>query len=654
MLFLVVFFFVQYSNADSCTSDPIKELIAKAGTSKQYPRADMLVVFDSTRVDMQENGLSRFNEHKLYKVLTSNGAKKHNVFKYDYDPLSAFAQIEKIKIYYKNGTEKVITLDDELDYPAPATVILWGARQKMIELGRLEPGDAFEVFLFKKGFTYALLKDENSDDERFIPPMRGHFYDIVPFWNDYPVLKKVYQVAIPNTKKVQYKVYNGKLDVTKKNKGEKTLYTFVAGKTMSFKREPGMVALSDVAPKVLISTSPDWYAKSKWFYGVNEDYGSFESTPEIDQKVNEILKGAKNELDSVSRLTHWVADEIRYFGLSMGKGEGFTLHKGSMNYLDRCGVCKDKAGMLVTMLRSAGFESYAAMTMAGSRIDYIPADQFNHSVVVVKLSDGKLHPLDPTWVPFIRELWSSAEQQQNYLPGTPEGSDLLETPTSSPENHYIKIKGSSVLDKNGTLTGTINIEAEGQTDAALRRLFTSSRKAQWEQNLKNQLLDVCPQAVITTIDYNADPYDYMAAPINMTIKYSIPGYAVVTGDEIIFTPLAATGIFRRGMRHLRMNVGIEERKHPYREACSRMVEIEEQTTLPYNCEIAWQPVTDDVEGSGASYTGGYTINGKDVKITEKATFNKRIYQPEDWSSYREAVIAQKKFADNPIILKIKK
>ena len=34
-----------------------------------------------------------------------------------------------------------------------------------------------------------------------------------------------------------------------------------------------MVALSDVAPKLLISTSPDWYAKSLWFYGVNEDYG---------------------------------------------------------------------------------------------------------------------------------------------------------------------------------------------------------------------------------------------------------------------------------------------------------------------------------------------------------------------------------------------
>lgn len=39
-----------------------------------------------------------------------------------------------------------------------------------------------------------------------------------------------------------------------------------------------------------------------------------------------------------------------------------------MNYTDRCGVCKDIAGTLVSFLRMAGFEAYPAMTMAGSRV----------------------------------------------------------------------------------------------------------------------------------------------------------------------------------------------------------------------------------------------------------------------------------------------
>ena len=137
-------------------------------------------------------------------------------------------------------------------------------------------------------------------------------------------------------------------------------------------------------------------------------------------------------MEKIAVLTHWrpitsVTPESRWV-----KREGFTLHNLKMNYTDRCGVCKDIAGTLIAFLRMAGFEAYPAMTMAGSRVESIPADHFNHCVAVVKLASGTYMPLDPTWVPFCRELWSSAEQQQNYLPGVPEGSDLRLTPCLCP------------------------------------------------------------------------------------------------------------------------------------------------------------------------------------------------------------------------------
>jgi hypothetical protein len=91
-------------------------------------------------------------------------------------------------------------------------MIYWGARQKMIEIGRLEPGDAVEVLMFKKGFTYALLQDGENSDDRYIPPMKGQFYDIVNFWNTNPIAKKVYQVKLPKEKYFQYKFYNGDVD----------------------------------------------------------------------------------------------------------------------------------------------------------------------------------------------------------------------------------------------------------------------------------------------------------------------------------------------------------------------------------------------------------------------------------------------------------
>ncbi|HSG67700.1 MAG TPA: DUF3857 and transglutaminase domain-containing protein, partial [Bacteroidales bacterium] len=431
-------------------AQPVGELVAQAGTADDYPGAGKLIIFDSTFSDVQETGLTYVYTHRLYKVLTPGGALDLSTITYGYDPLSAFVEIRKVLIHRNTGAVEELDISKVLDYPAPARAIYWGASEKMIEVGRLEPGDAVEVFLFRKGFTYALLAGD--EDDKYIPPMRGHFYDIIEFWSSDPIIEKVYRTSVPKDKLVQYEVYNGELKSSIWLEDGKMVYTFSKKDITAPKYEPGMVAFSDVAPKLLISSSPDWYAKSLWFYNVNEEFGSFDVTPDVKAKVDEILKGkAKTEMDSISLLTHWVADEVRYSGISMGPGEGYTLHKGDMTFLDRCGVCKDKAGMLVTMLRAAGFESYPAMTMAGSRIDYIPADQFNHSVTVVKLRNGEYKLLDPTWVPFLRELWSSAEQQQNYLLGVPEGADLGITPLSPPENHFFKIEASSVILKDGSM-----------------------------------------------------------------------------------------------------------------------------------------------------------------------------------------------------------
>ncbi|HRW97830.1 MAG TPA: DUF3857 domain-containing protein, partial [Bacteroidales bacterium] len=278
---------------------PVDELVKNSGNADDYKGSNLLILFDSTRVDVQETGLSHFHVHTLTKILTTRGATDQRVINIDYDPLSAALEIRMVKIYRKDGSVENLDPGKVLDYPAPARAIYWGARQQMIEIGRLEPGDAIELRYFKKGFTYALLA-AGDDDERFIPPMRGHYYDIVPFWSSHPTLEKVYITRLPADKPLQYEFYNGECKTSLRFVDGKHEYTFSKKDIMPVKTEPNMVDLFDVAPKLLLSTSPDWEAKSRWFYGVNEDYGSFASTPEAQQFVNELLKEAKTEMDSVS------------------------------------------------------------------------------------------------------------------------------------------------------------------------------------------------------------------------------------------------------------------------------------------------------------------------------------------------------------------
>ena len=631
---------------------PYDELIKKAGDKKNFPGSNMVVLFDSTRVEMMESGLSHNYIHRLYKVLTPEGAKNLSVIKFDYDPLSAWSEIRGVTIYRADGSQVEIDTSLVQDYPQPARAIYWGAREKMLETGRLEPGDAVEVHLYRKGFTYALLQGEN-DDERYIPPMKGHFYDIVPFYSNDPILSKVYQISVPDTKVLQYEVYNGEVSSKMWRSGDRFVYTFAKKDIAPFKGEPRSVDASDIAPKLLMSTSPDWQSKSTWFYGVNEEYKSFEANAEIKQKVKELLRNARTELDSVTILTHWAGDEIRYLGISMGKGEGFTLHTGEMNYTDRCGVCKDKAGMLITMLRAAGFEAYPAMTMAGSRIDYIPADQFNHCVTVVKSkSDGKYHLLDPTWVPFVRELWSSAEQQQNYLMGVPEGADLAETPVSNPSNHFLRMTGMTNILADGTLEGEYDVMAEGQTDASIRGMFTRAFMTDWASNVEKEILRVSPHAQLIKVSYD-DPYNYLKGPIQMHFRIRIPEYATVAGNDLIFTPFLAAGFMKRAMPHLGFDTGLTERRYPFRDRTSHTVEITEKITLPGLKELVYSPDPQSGDGSGAQFYGIIKRENDALKFAFNASFPKRIYQPADWESFRKAVAYQNQLATEPVIVKVK-
>jgi hypothetical protein len=332
----------------------------------------------------------------------------------------------------------------------------------------------------------------------------------------------------------------------------------------------------------------------------------------------------------------------------MGKGEGYTLHNTKMNFTDRCGVCKDKAALLISMLRMAGFEAYPAMTMAGSRIETIPADHFNHCVTVVKLEDGTYMPLDPTWVPFKRELWSSAEQQQNYLPGIPEGSDLCLTPVSDPMNHYLKIDAKTTLAADGTLTGEFVVNAEGQSDGSVRSPFLQGYADRVYRALEAQLLAVSPQAVLEGYSCK-DAKDYQKAPISLKIKFSIPAYATIGEGVIMCKPLVFTDIYSGVCSFLRVDTSVKERQYAFKDGCSRYVEMKETMTLPAGYKMVQEAATASAEGSVAYASGSLSQAGNKLRAERKISLGKRVYEAADWGEFREAVNAYKAIANNMLV-----
>ena len=176
----------------------------EAAQGKAYEKSDCVTLLDSTLVSVQPTGQGSFAVCKVIKVQTPKGAVSNRIIKYDYDPLTAHAEFKRVTVYRADGKVENLDVTKTCDYAAPARAIYWGARQIMLEVGALQPGDIVDYEIAKKGFTYALLAATQEDDSKFIPPMRGQFYDIVPFWSSHPTVRKVYKVVVPMEKEMPF------------------------------------------------------------------------------------------------------------------------------------------------------------------------------------------------------------------------------------------------------------------------------------------------------------------------------------------------------------------------------------------------------------------------------------------------------------------
>ena len=111
------------------------------------------------------------------------------------------------------------------------------------------------------------------------------------------------------------------------------------------------------------------------------------------------------------------------------------------------GVCRDKAALLVSMLREAGLDAYPVLISVGVKTRSGSADpDFNHAIVSVELErrlsadgpDRRKHPRSP----------AGRDCDQSYLVCRPEGESLKISPVQPPEDNLLRVLTT------GTLTPT--------------------------------------------------------------------------------------------------------------------------------------------------------------------------------------------------------
>ena len=621
--------------------------IEAAGSADDHPGADWIVVLDDTVVRVDDRGVASTDSTLLVKVLTDKGCVDRSAQRWGYDPQSLEIDVEKVSVL--RGGERIdVPVEDVLDVPAPQRAIYWRDRVKLLQLPRLEVGDGIEVRTSRIGFTYALLDAaEEAADDRFVPPMAGEYFDIVLFQDPVPTVEKRYEIRLPADRRLHSRVYNGALYASTTFTAEETVYSWWGRDLPAVPDEPSQPDASDFVTKVVAATVESWEAKSRWFFDVNES--QFDSSPAIDAKVEEILAGVDPEDDDAraKALLHWVAQNIRYSGQTMGEGEGFTLHPGTMIFEQRSGVCKDIAGMLVTMLRAADIPAYAAMTMAGSRIEEVPADQFNHCVVARKTDDGYVM-YDPTWVPFNNDIWSKLETEQDFLVGSPEGEMLARIPYSPPEESPLEVTHRARLDAGGNLVGRIRLEGGGASDGRLRRLVSRTPRDELRGEVAAILAAVSPAVEVSEVTHRRA--DDFSGDMWIEAEYRAPGLALpVAGGLELTSPalavvLSDSSFFRAGAQKW-----ADERASDVLLYFTQRVVVDERIGLPSGYEPVRLPEPTTVDETYAGLDASASSSDGEVRMRAEMEVRRRQIPPDGgYAGFVRVMEATRELADELI------
>ncbi len=334
-----------------------------------------------TLVDLQvttvfPNGLaSRFHQ-VVFQPLTDAAAAQGREYAFGFESDTETVQVRGARVHRKAGgiDEAVETGDGPADNPS--MVMYTSARVFYMHFPRLFPGDVVEVL-----YRVEDVAPRNA--------FADYFGEVVYMQAHEPVARAEYVLITPKSRNFFFNRPNvPSLSHTVEEKGADRVYRWVALDLAAVLPEAGEPPASEILGHVHVSTYRSWEEMGKWYWGLVKD--QFVADDEVKRRVAEITKGRTDDRARVRAVYDFVVQRTRYVALEFGI-HGFKPYRCAQIFARGFGDCKDKATLIVTMLKELGIQATIVIVRTGNRGDFEtePASlaPFDHAIAYVPSLD---------------------------------------------------------------------------------------------------------------------------------------------------------------------------------------------------------------------------------------------------------------------------
>ena len=610
-------------------------IIASAPAQDDYPQAGALILSCDEKIEVTPLDTEITELHYLIKVLNERGKEEYSEAHIDYD-----STYEKIELLFARtikpdgtvadvGARHIRDVSKYLNFP-----LYSNARVFIISFPEVSAGASIEYRLRLRRSQLVNKKD---------------FTAAYPLQAQDPVIAADFTLVAPRGRQVYFKAVNGqynsfgaKLEPLQAQEADQQVYRWQFKAIPQIIPEANMPPLAEVNPAILASTFGSWQEVYVWWRDLSKD--KIQADGAIKEKVRELLKAAPAEKDKAAAIYNFCAREIRYVAVEYGQA-GYEPHPAADIFRNKYGDCKDKAVLLVTMLREAGLKSWLALIPAkgayGLQEDF-PALPFNHAIAALQ-QGGRIIFLDPTAETSAFGDLPSGDQDRQVLLFGDDGYTIMATPLY-PAGHNLLRQGLRI---KAASDGSISARKENYTfgfyDQAQRYWLTYTQPELIREELNERIQEVSIGAKL--LNYRIDNLSDLNLPVVLSYDFSGPEYFTSAGDAWIMPQLSRQdyGLAAKDARRYDLDLQILDSK-----------ENNFEITIPQDYGVEYLQEDISAESPWMDIKINYAHRRPKIFFSEKTTLKKTRIRPEEYPEFKQFFQKLAKKAKQRIVLKRKK
>ncbi|MBX3229736.1 MAG: DUF3857 domain-containing protein [Labilithrix sp.] len=593
--------------ADEVYARPSAEFLKRRGEPANGRTRRTLVDLQVTTVF--PNGLaSRFHQ-VVFQPLTDAAAAEAREYGFGFQADSETVQLRGAKVYRKSGTVDEAIESGEGPTDNPSMAMYSSARAFYVHFPRLDPGDVVEL-------------QYRVEDVAHRNAFADYFGEITYLQSTEPIAHSEYVLITPKTRTFYFNKPNVPgLQQKIEEQGSSRVWRFTAANVAPLDPEPGAPPLAETLGHVHVSTYKSWDDMGRWYWGLVKD--QFTADDEVRRRALEITKNAKTDKDKVKAIYDFVVQKTRYVALEFGI-HGFKPYRCAQIFARGFGDCKDKATLIVTMLKELGINATIVVLRTGMKGDFEqePASlaPFDHAIAYVPSLDWYL---DGT-----AEFTGSGE-----LPAMDRGALAIQINEGKPKLVHLPEPPASESVSSKRIEAAVNADGSAQIDwnVSVSGVHASSwrgryhAKATQKQRVQEDLASEIPQLDVQSVTSN--DLDDIESNVEIKAKAKAPSFARKDGD---------TRTVGMGAREhmVRGYAALSSRRQSLRISALTTEENETVVRLPQGAKVLGAPHA----ASGTTPFGTFKVetetNGNVVRLKTTIALTKSRVAASDYPAFR--------------------